>query len=47
MELELAALEDEISAAKDASPEVRADLNRRRSDLIEQVRKAEDERAAS
>jgi DNA primase len=47
MELELAALEEEISAAKDASPEVRADLNRRRSDLIEQVRKAEDERAAS
>lgn len=47
MELELAALEDEITAAKSATPEVRADLNRRRSELVEQVRKAEDERAAS
>ena len=47
MELELAALEDEIAASKEASPEVRADLNRRRSELIEQVRRAEDESAVS
>ena len=47
MELELAALEDEIAAAKDGPPELRADLNRRRSELVEKVRRAEDQKAAS
>jgi DNA primase len=47
MELELASLEDEIAAAREASPQERADLNRRRSELIEQVRRAEDDRAST
>lgn len=42
MELELAALEDEIDSAGEDQAEHRAELNRRRSELVEQVRRAED-----
>lgn len=42
MELELAALEDEIDRAGEDQAERRAELNRRRSELVEQVRRAED-----
>ena len=42
MELELAALEDEIENMAEDRPEQRAELNRRRSELVEQVRRAED-----
>lgn len=44
MELELAALEDEIAeAGRDGDHERRAELNRKRSRLVEQVRRAENE----
>jgi len=42
MELELAALEQEIGEAGEDQAEHRAELNRRRSELVEQVRRAED-----
>ncbi len=41
MELELAALEDRIAAAAEAEPAERADLNRRRSQLVDDLRRAE------
>mgnify|MGYP001474757346 CR=1 FL=1 len=44
MELELAALEDEIAeAGREGDAEWRAELNRKRSRLVEQVRRAESE----
>jgi len=45
MELELAALEREIERAGDGDPARRAELSRQRSQLVEEVRRAEEEAA--